>query len=88
LGAANEQQQQSALPLPVNEPDAQAAAVLPNIPPKDSTLSESERQRQREVRLAAVEKRQQKYPKTTKKKKSSAPLKGPNSEPLMRWQAG
>lgn len=55
----------------------------------DPSLSESERDRQREARLAAAEKRQKASGVSTKKKKQnqSQPLRGPNTEPLMRWTA-
>lgn len=52
-------------------------------------MSDSDRERQREARLAAAEQRLKKQGGLPKKeKKSTAPLTGPNSEPLMRWQAG
>ncbi|KAG7363932.1 hypothetical protein IV203_037134 [Nitzschia inconspicua] len=63
------------------------SAVLEPPVNTDPTLSDSERQRQREARLAAIEKRLQTKPSKKKKPPTSAPLRGPNSEPLMRWQA-
>jgi hypothetical protein len=64
----------------------------PRVDPK---LTDSDRIRQRDERLAAVEQRmkqnnpQSNNNKQKKKKKDTgaAPLKGPNSEPLMRWNA-
>jgi hypothetical protein len=54
----------------------------------DPTLTDEERERQRQTRLAAAAARQKKQGGPPKKeKKSTAPLTGPNSEPLMRWTA-
>ena len=61
----------------------------------DPTLTDSDRIRQRDERLAAVEQRmkqnnnnpQSNKQKKKKKQDTGAPLKGPNSEPLMRWNA-
>ena len=59
-------------------------------PRVDPALSDPERFQQRDARLAAAEQRmKQNNPTSTKKKKktnnTAAPLKGPNSKPLMRW---
>ena len=64
-------------------------------PRVDPTLTDSDRIRQRDERLAAVEQRMEQNnnnPQSNKQKKkkkqdTGAPLKGPNSEPLMRWNA-
>ena len=63
-------------------------------PRVDPTLTDSDRIRQRDERLAAVEQRmkqnnnqQSNEQKKKKKQDTGAPLKGPNSEPLMRWNA-
>ena len=65
-------------------------------PRVDPTLTDSDRIRQRDERLAAVEQRMEqnnnnpqsnKQKKKKKKQDTGAPLKGPNSEPLMRWNA-
>ena len=63
-----------------------------NLPPPqhDPNLSDSMREQQRRDRLAAAEARMKKHQtgKTKSKNASGAPLRGPNSEPLMRWNAG
>jgi hypothetical protein len=54
-------------------------------------LTDEERAKLRDERLAAAEARMTKEEKrqmNQKKKKSDAPLKGPNSENAMRWTAG
>ena len=61
-----------------------------NLPEKriDPSVTESDRARQREAVLAAAEKRQKAGGVSTKKKKkpkNTQPLRGPNTEPLMRW---
>jgi len=74
---------------------ATASAGSPNhdvdLPAKrvDPSLTTSERERQRVARLAAAEKRQKASGVSTKKKKTTQnqPLRGPNTEPLMRWNA-
>lgn len=56
----------------------------------DPSLTQTDRDRQREARLAAAEKRQKASGVSTKKKKPtnpSQPLRGPNSEYQMRWTA-
>lgn len=59
-------------------------------PRKDPKLTATERDALREERLAAAEARQKKNQGTKPKKKATdtKPLKGPNSQPLMRWTAG
>jgi hypothetical protein len=60
-------------------------------PYTDATLTDEERAKLRDERLAAAEARMTKEEKrqmNQKKKKSDAPLKGPNSENAMRWTAG
>jgi hypothetical protein len=63
-----------------------------NIPEPihNPNLTDDQREKQREERLAAVLLRQKKQGGPPKKKKtaSDAPLTGPNSKPLMTWQAG
>ena len=57
----------------------------------DANLNDEERKELRAQRAAAAEQRlQQKGLKQPKKKKkdSSKPLRGPNSENLMRWTTG
>lgn len=62
-----------------------------DVPAKrvDTNLSDSEREKQRDARLAAAENRLKKQSggstKPKKKNTGSLPLKGPNTEPLMRW---
>ena len=59
-------------------------------PPRrvDPGLTESGRERQREERLAAVEKRNKRHQTRTKKvQQQQQPLKGPNTAPLLRWNA-
>lgn len=60
-------------------------------PIHDPNLTDDQRAKQREARLAAAEARQKalgggatKRPKAT----NAAPLRGPNSQPLMKWSAG
>eukprot|EP00536_Pseudo-nitzschia_multiseries_P016813 jgi/Psemu1/47912/gm1.47912_g len=56
----------------------------------DPSLPQSERDRQREARLAAAEQRRIKAgakPSKPPKKKTGEPLRGPNTQPLMRWTA-
>ena len=60
-------------------------------PYKDEKLSDEDRAKLREERLAAVEARmtiEEKKQMNQKKKKSDAPLRGPNSQNTMRWTAG
>lgn len=60
-------------------------------PYTDATLNDDERARLREQRLAAAEARmtrEEKKQMNQKKKKSDAPLRGPNSQNTMRWTAG
>lgn len=75
-----------------------------NMPPKgealpapivDTNLTEEERLRIRAERAAAAEARLKKIGNDKKNKSTagkrnnnSSPLRGPNSEPLMRWTAG
>ena len=81
-----------------NEPPPTSSAVSGNSKPDtdlpakrvDPSLTQSDRDRQREARLAAAEKRQKASGVSTKKKKPtnpSQPLRGPNSEYHMRWTA-
>lgn len=59
-----------------------------NIPEPilDPNLTDEQREEARKARLAAVEARLKKQGGPPKKKPTNnAPLKGPNSEPLMRW---
>mmetsp|Transcript_15628 Transcript_15628/g.35984 ORF Transcript_15628/g.35984 Transcript_15628/m.35984 type:complete len:111 (-) Transcript_15628:121-453(-) len=75
---------------------ARAAAVegrqnKPEYQPyTDERLSDSDRERIRRERLAAAEGRLTKQEKKAMKakKKSDAPLRGPNSQNTMRWTAG
>ena len=63
---------------------------LPEIQ-HDPNITDSQRDRQREERIAAAEARMKKTGVTTPKKKKqdpNAPLVGPNSQPAMRWTAG
>mmetsp|Transcript_21112 Transcript_21112/g.33980 ORF Transcript_21112/g.33980 Transcript_21112/m.33980 type:complete len:122 (-) Transcript_21112:1138-1503(-) len=86
LGAANEQ-----VETPVTTTGLTPARKDDDLPTptRDPNVSNDERERQRQARLAAAEARQKKHGGSPKKeKKSTAPLRGPNSEPLMRWQAG
>lgn len=61
-------------------------------PYTDDRLSDEDRARLREERLAAVEgrltKEDKKAMKQKKKPKSDEPLRGPNSQSTMRWTAG
>ena len=60
-------------------------------PYTDKRLSDEERVKLREERLAAAEARMTKEEKkqmAQKKKKNDAPLRGPNSQNTMRWTAG
>ena len=59
-------------------------------PLHDPNLSDDLRTKRREDRLAAAEARMSKQSSPPKKNKTdnNAPLRGPNSEPLMRWNAG
>mmetsp|Transcript_35245 Transcript_35245/g.85293 ORF Transcript_35245/g.85293 Transcript_35245/m.85293 type:complete len:128 (+) Transcript_35245:146-529(+) len=78
---------------------AEAADRMANNNPQDvpksrvdPSLSDSARDRQREERLKAAEERQNKLgggTQTKKKKKDTTdePLRGPNSQPTMRWTA-
>ena len=66
-----------------NEPEFQ--------PYTDERLSDSDRERIRRERLAAAEARMTKQEKNAmkaKKKSDDAPLRGPNSQNMMRWNAG
>lgn len=56
----------------------------------DSNLTDEERAKIRADRAAAAEARLKKQGGLPKKpkKKSDAPLTGPNSQPVMRWTAG
>mmetsp|Transcript_6201 Transcript_6201/g.13368 ORF Transcript_6201/g.13368 Transcript_6201/m.13368 type:complete len:132 (-) Transcript_6201:625-1020(-) len=79
-----QKQQQSTSKISNNNDDP---ANLP-APRKDPSLSEAERSQQRDARLAAIEKRMPGATAAKKKKKppsNSEPLRGPNSQPLMRW---
>lgn len=65
-----------------------------NLPAKrvDPSLSDSERAKQREARLAAAKKREKASGGTAKKKKKATgnnpqALRGPNTKPLLRWNA-
>uniref|UniRef100_A0A7S1D1N2 Uncharacterized protein n=1 Tax=Cyclophora tenuis TaxID=216820 RepID=A0A7S1D1N2_CYCTE len=53
-------------------------------PTYNPNLTNADREEQRQQRLAAIEARS-KNKKTKKTKPSSEPLRGPNSQPLMRW---
>ena len=59
-------------------------------PVYDFNLSDEQRAKLRADRAAAAEARLKKQTggKKPKKTEAPAPLKGPNSEPLMRWTAG
>jgi hypothetical protein len=83
LGTANDAGQQQ-------EPASSKMARGGDIPPEpvfDPNLTDEQRENQRTDRLAAVEARLKKQggqaPK--KKKTTNTELKGPNTEPLMRW---
>ena len=85
LGSANDPKPQSAAAntgSPNHDVDLPAKRV-------DPSLTNSVRDRQREARLAAAEKRQKASGVSTKKKKTTQnqPLRGPNTEPLLRWNA-
>mmetsp|Transcript_35246 Transcript_35246/g.85295 ORF Transcript_35246/g.85295 Transcript_35246/m.85295 type:complete len:129 (+) Transcript_35246:148-534(+) len=90
LGAAHEEEERA-------KAEAEARMVNKNQPdvpePRvDPSLSDSARDRQREERLKAAEERQNKLgggTQTKKKKKDTTdePLRGPNSQPTMRWTA-
>jgi hypothetical protein len=58
-------------------------------PIRNPNLTDAEREQQRLDRLAAVEARLKKQGATTQAKKkkpdASEPLRGPNTEPLMKW---
>jgi hypothetical protein len=60
-------------------------------PIHDASLTDDQRAKQREARLAAAEARQKALGGGAKKKTkatNAAPLRGPNSQPLMKWSAG
>jgi hypothetical protein len=83
LGAANETQAPASTSQTANDVDD----TLP--PRKDPNISDSDRDKQREARLAAAEARQKKMGGPPKKeKKTTGPLRGPNTEYTMTWQAG
>lgn len=70
---------------------AEGRAEQIHEPYTDERLTDDERAKLREERLAAAEARMTKEEKkqmAQKKKKSDAPLRGPNSQNTMRWTAG
>ena len=70
---------------------AEQREIAAHEPYTDSKLTDEERAKLREERLAAAEARMTKEEKRQmgqKKKKSDAPLRGPNSQNKMRWTAG
>jgi hypothetical protein len=84
LGSANE-----VPPLAPQSVGTKQKDGLPK-PRHDPKLTNVDRDQQRVSRLAAAEARQKKQGGAPKKKKENkgAPLRGPNSQPLMQWTAG
>ena len=76
-----------------SKPDADIAESEETVPKPvvNPKLTDGQRSQQREERLAAAEARLKKQGGPPKKKKatnSDEPLRGPNTQPLMRWTAG
>jgi len=83
LGSANDESNMAGANKMASKKGEEA---LPK-PTYDPTLTDSARDRQREERLAAAEARL-KTKKPKKSKKTSEPLMGPNSKPIMTWNVG
>jgi hypothetical protein len=74
-----------------SKPSSEAANTLQDDTPEpiyDPSLTDEQREKIRADRAAAAEARLKKAAaKPVKKSKDSSPLRGPNSQPLMRWTA-